>query len=319
LPGLLPRTQRQRQYEALRAYFVEGHPSAEAARAFGYSVGAFRVLCHHFRRDPQPEFFRSPPRGPRTQPKKSAAREAIIALRKRNHSVYEISELLKERKLPLSPTAVREVLRAEGFAALPRRLDEERPERPRPSVEPVADVRAFSLAGRQFLTQCGGLFLFIAELARLDLERLARAARLPGSKMIPAGHALRTCLALKLWSLERKGHVMALAADQGLGLFCGLNAMPKKSYLSEYASRVDHRRTLELLAAWHSQVAPEALFSTTSFNLDFHSVPYYGEHPGLQRHYVSAQPQPAQRARVRPDAQGRSFCYPTPIFARART
>ena len=43
---LEPHHPRQRQYEALRAYFVEGLPSAQAARAFGYSVGAFRVLCH---------------------------------------------------------------------------------------------------------------------------------------------------------------------------------------------------------------------------------------------------------------------------------
>ncbi|HWX30169.1 MAG TPA: hypothetical protein VNZ53_22365, partial [Steroidobacteraceae bacterium] len=44
-----PSTARQRQYEALRAFFFEGVPSAEAARRFGYSPGAFRVLCHAFR------------------------------------------------------------------------------------------------------------------------------------------------------------------------------------------------------------------------------------------------------------------------------
>ena len=35
---------KQRQYEALRAYFVDGRSSREAATAFGYSVGSFRVL-----------------------------------------------------------------------------------------------------------------------------------------------------------------------------------------------------------------------------------------------------------------------------------
>ena len=30
---------------------------------------------------------------------------------------------------------------------------------------------------------------------------------------------------------------MALAADRGLALFCGLNAMSKKSFLCEYSSR----------------------------------------------------------------------------------
>ena len=74
-----PKHPRQRQYEALRAYFVDERPSAEVARAFGYSAGSFRVLCHHFRREAQPEFFLSPRAGPRTQPKKSAARELIVA------------------------------------------------------------------------------------------------------------------------------------------------------------------------------------------------------------------------------------------------
>jgi len=39
-------TPQQRQYEALRAYFVEKAPSHEVAHRFGYTPGAFRVLCH---------------------------------------------------------------------------------------------------------------------------------------------------------------------------------------------------------------------------------------------------------------------------------
>jgi transposase len=116
-----PSHPRQRQYEALRAFFVQGHPSHEVARAFGYTTGSFRVLCHQFRRDPDPQFFCSPSRGPRIQPHKTKAHDLVLALRKQNHSVYEISQALKEHGTPLSPTAVREVLREEGFAPLPRR------------------------------------------------------------------------------------------------------------------------------------------------------------------------------------------------------
>ena len=298
-------------YEALRAYFLERRPSHEVARDFGYSPGSFRVLCHEFRRDPEPQFFASPQPGPRTQPKKSPARELIVTLRKQNHSVYEIAEALKERKTTLSPTAVREVLREEGFAPLPRRLDEERPAHLRPTVEAVADVREFVVEGRRFSTSCGGLFLFVPDLVRLDVDSLAKSARLPGSGMIPAGHALRAGLALKLWSIERKSHVMALVADEGLGLFCGLNVIPKKSYLSEYSSRSDHATTTQLLAAWHRQAAAEKLFPGQSFNLDFHSVPYYGETPQIERHYVSARSrrQPSVLAFLAQDAEGRAFCY----------
>ena len=309
---LQPQSPKQRQYEALRAYFVQEQPSKEVARSFGYSVSAFHVLCHHFRRDPDPVFFVSPKRGPRSQPKKSAARDLIVILRKKNYSVYEISRHLKETKRPLSPTAVREVLKTEGFAPLPRRLDEERPYYPRPTVEPIADARDFSLLpNHHFHTVCGGLFLFIPDLVRLDVEKLATEAGLPGSKMIPAVHALRVCLALKLWSIERKSHVMSLVADKGLALFTGLNAFPKKSFLSEYSSRIEHTKTMRLLSAWHAQVTGESLFPARSFNLDFHSVPYFGEHPVIEKHYVPTRSQrkPSILAFLAQDADSRTFCY----------
>lgn len=307
-----PRQPKQRQYEALRRYFIDQLPSREVAAEFGYTEGSFRVLCHQFRRDPEPEFFLTAPRGPQSQPKKTAARALIEQLRKQNHSVYEIAEALKARGTPLSATAVREVLRELGFAPLPRRLDEERPELPRPSVEPVADVRAFALVRQRFTTRCGGLFLFLPDLLRLDLDQMASAVHLPGSKKIPAGHALRACLALKLWAIERKSHVMALAADQGLGLFCGLNRIPKKSYLSEYSSRIAPAKTSELIAAWHSALSgPEALFPARSFDLDFHSVPYHGQDPLIERHYVSkrSRRQPSLLVFLAQDAEARAFCY----------
>src|SRR5664279_4372066 len=178
--------------------------------------GRFGCCATHFAaiRTRSSSFSATP--GPREQPRKSKAHDLVIALRKQNHSVYEIAEVLKERKMPLSPTAVREVLRSEGFAPLPRRLDEERSAGPAPTVEPVADVRTFTLApGTQFTTSCGGLFFFVPDLVRLEVETLASTAKLPGSAMIPAEHALRAALALKLWSIERKSHVMALVADPG--------------------------------------------------------------------------------------------------------
>src|SRR6266545_119596 len=298
-------------YEALRAFFLERRASQAIARDFGYSPGSFRVLCHRFRRDPAPQFFVSPRPGPQQQPRKSAARDRAVELRKRNYSVYEISAALKEQQIVLSPTAVRELLRAEGFAALPRRLDDERPAGVHPTIEPVADVRSFSLAARDFPTRCGGLFLFVPDLVRLQLDPLARQAGLPGSQMIPAAHALRSCLALKLWSIERKSHVMALVADPGLAFFSGLNAIPKKSYFSEYSARVSPPKTGRLLAAWHQHVSGDHLFPGHSFNLDFHSVPYYGEHPVIERHYVSARSrrQPSILVFLAQDAEGHCFCY----------
>jgi len=308
---LEPRCPKQRQYEALRAYFVDGRPSAEVARDFGYTESTFHVMCHDFRREEDPAFFVTLKKGPKMQPKKSAARDLAISLRKQNHSIYEISTELKEKGFALGATAVRELLREEGFSALPRRLDDEKPASVGPVIEAVADVRSFSLEPRRFTTSCGGLFLFVPDMVRLGLDEIARAAGLPGSKMIPPAWAMRAELALKLWSIERKSHVMSLLADEGLGLFAGLNVLPKKSYLSEYSSRIDHAKTMKFLSSWHTQAAGSPVFQGESFNLDFHSAPFYGEDPMIERHYVSmrSRRQPSILVFLAQDAATQAFCY----------
>jgi len=272
-----PATARQRQYEALRAYFLEDVPSSEAARRFGYSPGAFRVLCHAFRHGELPDFFAATRPGPREQPKKSRAREEIVALRKRNYSVYEISQALKEQGTPLSATAVREVLAAEGFAPLPRRRDEERPKRVGPNAEAVANVHDFVLSPGEFTTRVGGLFLFVHDLVRLDVDTLAPGASVSTSR--------RT----RSWT----------------------NAMPKKSFLSEYSSRITPQKVSSLLGLWHDQVTGEALLTGKSLNLDFHSVPYFGEHPLVESHYLSkrSRRQPSILTFLAQDADSQVFCY----------
>ena len=281
-----PSSAKQRQYEALRAYFAEGRSSAEAARAFGYTTGSFQVMCHRFRREKNPSFFLMPKPGPRSQPKKSAARDLIVKMRKTNHSVYEISEILKSHGKPLSPTAVREVLKVEGFAALPRRLDEERPDGLRPTIEAVADVRQ-PLSPLAASRPCAAACSCCSWPRRSRPRGPRRGSGPPGSKMIPGSHALRSMLALKLWSIERRSHVMPHVADQGLSLLAGLNAIPKRSFLSEYSSRVGHHQIVKLQAAYHKQIDSQALFPGESFNLDFHSIPYFGEHPGVQCHFLA--------------------------------
>ena len=129
--------------------------------------------------------------------------------------------------------------------------------------------------------------------------------------MIPAFHALLACLSLKLWSIERKSHIMSLVTDKGLALFAGLNVSPKKSYFSEYSSPIQSETALRLLALWHEQLQGDSLLAGNSFDLDFHSLPYYGEHPVIERHYVSARSrrQPSILVFLAHDADGRAFCY----------
>ena len=307
---LEPASPGQRQDEALRAYFVEQLSTEQVARRFGYTAGSFRVLCHHFRRQ-KPDWFRELKRGPRSQPKKGAARELILAMRKQNLSVYDIESALKDQPTPLSSTAIWEILREEGFLRLPRRLDEERPSRTRPEPAQVADRREFTLTARRFQTQLGGLFLFLPFLVRCDLPGLVARAGYPGSKMIPATQALLSLLALKLSSRQRKSHVMDLVFDEGLALFAGLNAAPKTTYLSAYADSISPKMNERFRAAWIPVLRQEKLLDAASFNLDFHAIPFFGQDEFVERHYLSKR-SPSQKSILvflAQDADSQVICY----------
>jgi Transposase DDE domain len=308
---LEPSNSTHRQYEALRAFFVEGLPAAQAAARFGYTPGSFRVLVHQFRQDPQRLFFQPPAKGPHTAPKKEAARDRVIALRKQNLSIYDISRALHQEGQPLSPVAVAQLLKAEGFARLPRRLDEERPPGSRPTTAAVADVRHLDLGPRQFRTQFGGLFLFLPALAAVRLDRLLQGAGLPGSQMIPAGQALRSLLALKLFGNARHSHVMSSVLDEGPALFAGLNVVPKRSFLTEYSCRIDPACYPRLMQRWFDAVGKLGLPRGTSFDLDFHTIPFHGDDALVEKHYVSkrSRRQKGLLAFLAQDARTRVFCY----------
>ncbi len=282
------------------------------AQRFGYQPGSFRLLCWRFRHQMDRQFFRDSLRGPRRQPRKDAVRARIIALRKRNYSVYDIhEELTRTGPGRLSITAIQEVLRAEGFTRLPRRADEERPTYSRALADAVADVRAFSLAPREFSTRLGGLFLLLPLLARLDLDALVTRSRFPGTKMIPAAPAVRAALVLKLLGKARRSHVMDLVFDPGVALAVGLNAIPKTTFMAQYSTRLGRRAIVRLLGAWIERLRAEQLIDATSFNLDFHSISYFGEDPVVEKHYVPrrSQRRTAVLTFLAQDAAGQVFCY----------
>ena len=308
---LEPSNSTHRQYEALRAYFVDRCPSAEAARRFGYSPGSFRVLCHQFRLDPHRQFFFPPTHGPQVAPKQERAHDMVVALRKQNLSIYDISRALSESGQPLSPPGVAAVLKKEGFARLPRRRDDERPAATRPEPAEVADVARLDLAPRHFRTKFGGLFLFLPYLAAIPVDRIFRRADLPGSKMIPAGAAMRSLLALKLFGNARHSHVMSSVFDEGLALFAGLNVIPKRSLLTEYSCRIDPGSYPKLMRLWFDAVGRIGLQHGNSFHLDFHTIPFHGEDALVEKHYVSkrSRRQKGILAFLAQDAGTHVFCY----------
>lgn len=308
---LEPYNSTHRQYEALRAYFVEGLPSKEAARRFGYTDGSFRILVHEFRQNPHRQFFLPPAKGPHKAPKKDRVRESILTLRKENLSIYDISKVLETQGHRMSPVAISLILKEEGFARLPRRRDEERPPGPRPTGVAAADVRELDLTPRHFRTKFAGLFLFLPYLASIPFDQILCEAGLPGSVMIPAGQAVRSLLALKLFGSARHSHIMSYVLDEGLALFAGLNVVPKRSFLTEYSCRIDPNYYPKLMQLWFDAMGSLGLDRGTSFDLDFHTIPFHGEDALVEKHYVSkrSRRQKGILAFIAQDASTQVFCY----------
>jgi hypothetical protein len=134
-----------------------------------------------------------------------------------------------------------------------------------------------------------GAFLFLPLLARLRLDQLVERAGYPGSAMIPAPAALLSLLALKLLDKERRSHVNDFNFDEALGLFAGLNVLPKKSFLTEYSYRSVRSQQRTLLAGWVAGLSGLLFEQAQTFSLDFHPIPYRGEAAGLERHYLPRQ------------------------------
>ena len=290
---LEPRCPAHRQYEALRAFFGEGRSGRDVAQEFGYAYNSFRTLCHNFKRSGEriERFFVDNISGAvaANEEEEGEHVELVLELRKQNFSVYDISKSLKTRDINLSPASVSVILTKHGFSKLPRRTRDNRLNAAETGsdVAPVADVRLFNPHQGTFVTKFGGLFLLLPYIVDSGLHILSAESGLPGTDQVPAEHAVRSVLALKLFGSARAGHVMSYAMDPGLALFAGLNCIPKRSFLGEYSNRVDPRLAKSFIQSWFARARNVGLQEGNSFDVDFHTIPFHGDDPLVGKHYIS--------------------------------
>jgi transposase len=280
----------QRRYEALRASFVERLPVRIVAQRFNYSEDYMRLLRHMFTHE-KIDFSEPVPEGKANRPRvSSAVREKIKNWREKSLSAGEITELLSEDGHEISVRTVERVLREEGFPKLPRRTrlkigitikGANIPEKSRA-------ITIQEMNGLKTQSSSAGIFLFAPFLAQLEINKIVTSAGLPGSKIIPAKNYLLSFLALKLLGTERFAHVGDHAFDPGLGLFTGLNVIPKCTAMSTYSYSLDEVHLLRLQRAFVRQGQKLKLYDGKIINLDFHTVPHYGEESELEKHWAGA-------------------------------
>lgn len=173
-------------------------------------------------------------------------------------------------------------------------------------------MQALSLeTGRRIRTRHAGVFLFWPLLAQLRFDRLVDAAGYPGTNKVPAVSALLSLLTLKLLDKERLSHIDDFNCDEALGLFAGLNILPKKSFATDYSYRTTRDQQLQLLKGWVSKLSPLLFPEADSFSLDFHAIGHRGEETDLENHYqpLRGKAGPSVLTFFAMEQKSRVFCY----------
>lgn len=289
-----PQTAKHRQYEALRAYVLEGVPAAEAAQQFGFTENSLYALAHDLRQG-KLDFFPQPVTGPKDRRVTPYVRDRICEWRKNQMSVDDIVENLRRENVELSPSTVERVLKDWGFAKLARRTATQRG---RTKANALLAQSAHNLdcgALQPFKEECqvAGLFVFLPYLIESGILETLDALPLPESGVIGKKQAFLSFLALKLMGGERLCHVRQYDRDVGFGVFAGLNVLPKPTYMGTYSCLLSadlcqrlQKELLKRLSAWEPD-----LFSGQTINLDFHSIPHFGEQSEMEKVWCGARHQ----------------------------
>jgi len=278
----------QRRYEALRASFVDCLPAKVVADRFGYSPAYVNLLRHQFAHD-KIDFSEPVPEGKiNRRAVDMATRQKIRSWREHRLSAGEIAQLLSEEGIEVSVRTVERVLAEEGYPRLPRRTRLKVGLTVRGARVPKVSQPLAVGVTRRVDCDSAGVFLFAPFIERLNLAKVVDDAGLPGSKTIPALQYFLSFLSLKLIGTERFAHMDNHSFDAGLGLFAGLNVLPKCTAMSTYSYALDAIHLHQLEKAFVRQADHIGLYDTNIINLDFHTIPHFGDASVLQEHWAGA-------------------------------
>lgn len=286
-----PQDSGQRQYEALRASFLERLSARGVAERFAMTPGYVHVLRHRFQRGLVRFTFRAAdlPGARRGTP--AAIRDRVAELRRqRDLSAGQIAEIIDDEGKDISVRTVERILTEAGFPKLPRRtrllIGETRARTTVPEVS--RQLVPTALTGLSVATDLAGIFAFVPFIELLGLPAVVAASRLPGSKPIPALQYFLSFLALKLAGTERLSHTNDHNFDAGLGLFAGLNVLPKCTAMSTYAYSLNEPALDRVQRGVAKAGQRLGLYTADTINLDFHAVPHWGDESVLDKHWVGA-------------------------------
>ena len=236
---LFPGNVAHKQYEALRMYFIDGKTAREVAERFGYTYRAFTSLVAFFRKKFASDmssslFFVENQPGRKVSEETKDARSMIIEMRKKYYSVPDIKVTLDAAGHVLSEKNIYNIVSSEGFSRLPRRTRLVRQQLDR--IEMVAGKgEALSFETEEFKSSNAGILVFLPLIKRYGIDGIIGRSAYPSTSQISKLSSILCFLALKLSNRRRYPSDDTWCMDRGMGLFAGLNMLPKTAWFTSYS------------------------------------------------------------------------------------
>ena len=282
----------QKQYEAVRAAAFEEGSLDEIAKRFGYSTQSLRNLVNKVKQG-EHQLFPDVKPGPKTRRVSEEIVQLIVSLRRnRKLNSYEITDELNAQGIKLGVRTVERVLSDAGFPRLKRRTLKERGLSGKGTLIAERSANLDFSTLKPFRADCpvAGLFFFMPYIIESGILDIVSDCALPETSDIGNQQAALSMPALKLIGSERLSHIGQYDREPGFGLFAGLNVLPKASYMLTYSCRTETDMLMEFqkkLVKKLGELCPE-LYESKTVNLDFHSIPHFGDESSMERVWCGA-------------------------------
>jgi len=269
-------------------YYVNGNPAHEVADRFGYTYRAFTSLVSSFREKlgenlSDSIFFVEHTPGRKISSETLGSKSVIIDMRKKYYSVPDIKVALDGLGQSVSEKNIYNIIAAEGFSRLPRRtkLVKQQLDKVQIQAEKSAPL---GLANETFKSSNAGILMFLALIKHFEIDKVIARSDYPGTSVINKTSSILCFLALKLANRRRYSSDDTWCMDRGMGLFAGLNVLPKTAWLTSYSDRVTTEMNRAFLKQLHQLWMKFGLLEDTA-NLDFTTIPYWGDDSHLENNW----------------------------------
>jgi len=285
-----PQNTVQKQYEALRAFYTGQCSAKEAAKRFDYTISSFYSLARDFKKNlsqqsPAQFFFIFRKAGRNPQDVTGEINQLIITLRKKYLSVPDIKAVLDVQGYQVSEKYVYNAIKKDGFARLPRRNLSAREKATSTFKLEAPKSVILDYSPEIFSAQNAlGILCLLPYIQNYGIDKLIENSDYPETNSINRVFSIMSFVALKLSNVRRYTVDDAWCMDRGLGLFAGLNVLPKTAWYTSYSSRVTRKMNRSFLKSLHKIYLKHGLLSDTA-NLDFTAIPYWGNSSHLENNW----------------------------------